>query len=65
MAKRRELAIDVVPASSGFVTEIELPVAESRLAIFAISSGALEITPKNRTGPFLPSSAMLMEMVAL
>src|SRR5580692_12156442 len=29
----------------------------SLLAIFAISSGAFGITPRKRTGPFLPSSA--------
>jgi hypothetical protein len=35
------------------------------MAIFAISSGEFRITPRNRTGAFLPASAMLMEMVAL
>jgi hypothetical protein len=66
VAERCELAIDAVSTTSGFVTEVELAMMrQPLLAIFAISSGAFGITPRKRTVPFLPSSAMLMEMVAL
>jgi hypothetical protein len=65
VTEQRELAIDAISAAASLVAEVQGSVSRESLASFAISSGVLGIAPRNRTSPFLPSSAMLTAIVAL
>lgn len=61
-----ELAIDAISASAGFIAEFEpTAVLLNRLASLATSSGVLEIVPMQRTAPPRPSSAAVIDSVAL
>jgi hypothetical protein len=57
--------MNAVTTAACFVAEVELAVRASCFAILPTASGVFGITPMNRTVPPRPSSATLMEMVAL
>ena len=65
------LLYEAVTASSGFRSEVELSVMGELLGDGKAAWPSQQFrrvrseSPRNRTGPFLPSSAMLMEMVSL
>jgi len=57
--------MDAIPTTACFIAEVELTMSDELLGHLGYSFRVFGITPRNLTGPLRPSSATLMDMVAL